>query len=227
MRKSLFALLALLLTFPAVFAQTSPTRQNEYKQLLKERQELLSWSQEHPLAPRFLGMMKEEKARDIRKELYSKYFDLRKKEVSQFRQELRRELQKAKNVPYITFNRLPAENLKKMARHPKLLLEFLKLYPDNAATLSDAFLTKLFKQHEDLEKLMMYYLVYLKSYNANPSCAAFSKSEKQQLSIVYKGGNLTRFYENLSLYATANLTAQYQKMARAYVKKSLVGSLKF
>lgn len=227
MRKSLFVLLALLMTFPAVFAQTSSTRQNEYKQLLKERQELLSWSQEHPIAPRFLGMMKEGKARDIRNVLYSKYFDLRKKEVSQFRQELRRELQKAKNVPYVTFNRLPAENLKKMARHPELLLELLKLYPDNAATLSDAFLTKLFKQHEDLEKMMMYYLVYLKSYNANPSCVSFSKAEKQQLSLFYKGGNWMQFYENLSLYATANLTAKYQKLARSYVKKSLAGSLKF
>lgn len=227
MRKSLFVLLALIMTFPAVFAQNPSNRQKEYNQLLQKRQELLSWGKRHALAPHFMELIKEKEAHQIRNVLYTKYFDVRKKEVAQFRQDLRRELQKAKNVPYVTFNRLPAENLKKMARHPELLLEILKLYPDNAATLSDAFLTKLFQKHEDLEKLLMHYLLYLKSYNANPACASFSQAEKEQLSIVYQGGNFTQFYTNLSLYAMSNLTAKYQKMARAYVKKSLVGALKF
>ena len=79
MRKSLFALLAILLAFPAVYAQDAASRQTKYNQLLKQRQELMSWSEENPIAPRFIGMMKEREARDIRTHLYTHFFDLRKK----------------------------------------------------------------------------------------------------------------------------------------------------
>lgn len=226
MRKSLFALLAILLAFPAVYAQDAASRQTKYNQLLKQRQELMSWSEENPIAPRFIGMMKEREARDIRTHLYTHFFDLRKNDVAQFRRDLRQELQKADEVPFVTFNRLPAENLKKIARNPQFLIELLKLYPDNAATLSDAYLTKLFKQNESLELLLVYYLLYLKSYNEDPSCVNFTKGEKRQLSSLYKAGNMERFYQMLSLYAASNLTAKKQQLARNYVQKSLASALR-
>lgn len=227
MRKSLLVLFVMVLFTSVGFSQNMALRKAEYRQLLSQRQELLSWSKENPLAPRFMGIIKEKEARKIRTQLYTDFFDFRQKEVSAFKQDLRREIQKAANAPFITFNTLPAKNLQKLARRPEFLVEFLSLYPDNVVMLSDAFLTKLFKQNEKLENLVASYFLYLKSYNTDSSCVKFSEGEERQLKGFYKSGNMERFYKSLSLYAASNLTAKKQALARNYVKKSLACSFTF
>ena len=230
MRKVLITLVSLVLVGGVGFAQNTINPQAEYKQLLEKRQSLLNWESENPMAPRVVAIIKEKEARKIRTQLYTDYFNLRQKDVSAFKKELREELKKVKegkNVPFLTFNQLPVENMKKITRNKPFLIELLKLYPDNAVLLADSFLTKLFKEDESLETLLVSYLLYLKNYNMDPACAQLSEYEKNQLSHTYEAGNFVQFYENLLTYTSQNLNEKRKALAQRYARNLLASSFRF
>lgn len=230
MRKVLITLVSLVLVGGVGFAQNTINPQAEYKQLLEKRQSLLNWESENPMAPRVVAIIKEKEARKIRTQLYTDYFSLRQKDVSAFKKELREELKKVKegkNVPFLTFNQLPVENMKKITRNKPFLIELLKLYPDNAVLLADSFLTKLFKEDESLETLLVSYLLYLKNYNMDPACAQLSEYEKKQLSHTYEAGNFVQFYENLLTYTSQNLNEKRKALAQRYARNLLASSFRF
>ena len=230
MRKVLITLVSLILAGGVGFAQNTTTQQAKYNELLKQRRSLLNWQNENPMAPRVVALMKEKEARKIRTQLYENYFNLRQQDVSAFKKELREELKKVKegkNVPFLTFNQLPVENMKKITRNKNFLIDLLKLYPDNAVLLADSFLTKLFKEDESLETLLVSYLLYLKNYNMDPACANLSNSEKTQLEISYQTGNFPQFYEKLLTFTSLRLDERRKALAKTHVQSLLATSLKF
>ncbi|OUO56303.1 hypothetical protein [Candidatus Avelusimicrobium gallicola] len=224
MRKVSFLFVAFILMFTAGFAGDKTTREATYKQLVAQRQELLAWETEHPMAPKLMAMYKTKEAREIRQQLYQNFPDLRRQEISQFRKELRQELQKSQTVPFVTFNTLPLENLKKLTANKKLLLEFLKAYPDNAVNLTDEYLLRLFQEDEALEEMMTSYLLYLKIYHANPAAARLSSEQQKMLQTTYQMGNMPRMYNLLFSYASAGLSKARRELARQYVRNSLVSA---
>ena len=225
MNKFVGIVLTLVLAVSAGFAkpENSP-RQQTYNQLVQKRQELLSWSEAHPMAPRFVAVFKEKEARQMRERLYVEFPDLRKKEIAQFKQELRREVQNAQDIPYITFNTLPVENLKKIAKNKNLLVELLRMYPDNAIYLSDSYLLGLFKEDESLEELMVFYLLYLKMYHASPASFNFSKQQQQRLEELHREGNMPGLYKMLFVYSSYRMSQKRQELAQKYVQNSLVSA---
>lgn len=224
MRKVYFLLFALIFLFTVGFAGGNTTREATYKRLVQQRQELLEWEVEHPMAPKLVAMYKTKEARNIRRQLYQNFSDLRQQEISQFRKELRAELQKTPQVPFITFNTLPLENLKKLTANKKLLLEFLKAYPDNAVNLTDAYLLRLFQEDEALEEMMTYYLLYLKTYHANPAATKISGEQEKLLNNAYQTGNMQLVYKLLFSYASAGLSQSRRILAQQYVRNSLVSA---
>ncbi len=223
MRKFWFAVLIAIFTFTAsgLFAQNTDARRAEYNQLLKQRQELLAWSSAHPVAPRLVGMLKDKEAQSIRTRLYNEFFSYRQQDVSNFKKQLRQEIAKAKNVPFITFNTLPLANLQKLASNKPLLLSFLKTFPDNVANLADSYLTKLFKEDEKFEEMMVSYLLYLKTYNANPSAGKFSDYEKKQIQSFRSSGNMLEMYKALFSMSSRRAAATRKALAQKYVARSL------
>lgn len=224
MRKIFFLLLAFVLTVSAGFAENETTRQEKYKQLVQQRKDLLNWESEHPMAPKLVVLYKVKEARKIRQEIYRKFPDLREKEINQFRQNLWKELQKSKEVPFITFNQLPIENLGKITKNKKLLVEFLEAYPDNAVNLTNSYLVQLFKENEILEEMMTSYLLYLKTYHLNPGAVKFSEEQEKILKSVYQRGNMPELYKLLFTYASAGLSEQRKLLAQQYIRNSLVSS---
>lgn len=221
MHKSLFAALILILAVTGAFAQSGGDRRAAYNRLERERQELLAWEGQHPMSPKLVAMYKNKKAREIRARQYQEFFDFKQREVSLFKENLRREIGRAKQVPFITFNALPAKNLEIIARNQELLSDILKNYPDNAVTLTDAYLTKLFQEDESLENLVRAYADYLSAYNANPSAADFSPAQREQLQVFQKHGNQAGLYLSLARFASDAVKRKKEELARGYAARTL------
>ncbi len=222
MRKSLLVVLAFLLAVTGAFAQNGAERRAAYNRLEQERQELLAWEGRHPGAPKLVAMYKNKKAREIRARQYKEFFDFKRQEIGRFKENLRQDLRRAKNVPFVTFNALPAKNLAIIAKNKELLTDILKNYPDNAVTLTDAYLTKLFQEDEGLERLVRAYAAYLHTYNANPAAAAdFSPSQREQLTVLQKNGNRAALYTSLSQFSSEAVKRQKENLARKYAAHTL------
>lgn len=222
MRKFCFSVLVLIFAVSVGVAQNSGAdRRAEYNRLLKQRQELLSWGSQHPMAPKIVEMVKEREAGKIRERLYGEFYAFRQQDISAFKRQLREEISKSRNVPFVTFNTLPIENLRKIATNKKLLIELLRTFPDNAIYLTDAFLTKLFREDEAMENMMVSYLMYLKTYNADPSCGDFSEGQKKQISTFLDKGNMLGVYESLCSFTLQCSVKKRKNLAQSYVKHSL------
>ena len=222
MRKFCFSVLVLIFAVSVGVAQNSGAdRRAEYNRLLKQRQELLSWGSQHPMAPKIVEMVKEREAGKIRERLYGEFYAFRQQDISAFKRQLREEISKSRNVPFVTFNTLPIENLRKIATNKKLLIELLRTFPDNAIYLTDSFLTKLFREDEAMENMMVSYLMYLKTYNADPSCGDFSEGQKKQISTFLDKGNMLGVYESLCSFTLQCSVKKRKNLAQSYVKHSL------
>lgn len=222
MRKGLLVVLTFVLAVTGAFAQSGAERRAAYNRLEQERQELLAWEGRHPMAPKLVAMYKNKKAREIRSRQYKEFFDFKRQEVSRFKENLRQDLRRAKNVPFVTFNALPAKNLEIIAKNKELLVDIVKNYPDNAVMLTDTYLTKLFQEDEGLEQLVRAYAAYLSAYNANPAAAAnFSPAQREQLSVLQKNGNRAALYTSLSQFSSTAVKRQKEELARKYAAHTL------
>lgn len=102
------------------------------------------------------------------------------------------------------------------------MTDILKNYPDNAVTLTDAYLTKLFQEDEGLERLVRAYAAYLHTYNADPAAAAdFSPSQREQLTVLQKNGNRAALYASLSQFSSEAVKRQKENLARKYTAHTL------
>lgn len=202
------------------------SRKAQYETLYKQYMENKDWAENHPMSGFWARNKRDKQAQAARERLFTQFRDITLARLTRLQEEIKRLSAVCANAPYVSFNTLPEENLKKMASDKELLRLLLLQYPDNAAYLPVQTLLELLENDEPLEEYLINFVLYLRNYERYPACiAGLDSAKRHEAERLCNDGSRARLVNMLARdcasYARERDLARFERISQENFKRCL------